>query len=277
MRWRTVALVIGCLALVLLLPGTGVLQGKGAPGPIYASATFGDAAGDKIQSDNGTPYVTAPGSLVYLPSGRLVMDVDAAAGARTVSVLFDDLTQALVFPNCRTYGATQLTYAMDYAPDLETPESFSLETFYQFKYENGTWAPVIERKTGRTTYYHYLNLFDLKPGNKAYVQVVIRLWVASTNDGYDVNLNNAWDLRLGWNGGIFEVVADPDNNELASSPGDKFHFRQLPGTLDAPLGFLGLNEANLRMWDQSDSKRDVGGYCNMGNFRMPFSLTVTRK
>jgi hypothetical protein len=41
--------------------------------------------------------------------------------------------------------------------------------------------------------------------------------------------------------------------------------------------YMGLNEANLRVQDNSDFNKDPSGACTMGAFAMPFRMTVTRK
>ena len=169
---------------------------------------------------------------------------------------------------------------MDPANDLSTPSDIDIVTANQFAYDaQHGWAPVMNPppKRGSATA-HILDLrSDVPPGQKRYVQLMIRLWVNSTNDFYEVWMNREWDTASGYGHGIFEIEAGPNNAPASGASGDTFTIRPLVPGQPYPLQGLGQNEALLRMLDQADGGQDWSGPCHMGNFLMPFEMTVTRK
>jgi hypothetical protein len=267
MSWRRGALVVGCLALVLSVPFAGFGQSKGSAKTVSATLKFGNEGGDKIWGDSDTIAASISGS------GRLTMNDNEQTG-RHVHVLFGGPMVTPPSPNCWVWGKPP-SYDMSMPADLEDPNPLAVQitTWWEFAYTGGSWKPVLEQQPNGTTE-HYMNMLTLPKGATAYVQVLIRLWVNSTNDIYDVNLNRAWNAGVNWNGGIFAVQADSNNKGAA---GDRYYFRQLDGVTTPPPPYLDPHVADLRVVDNSDGSKDLSGNCTLGNFSMPFSMTVTRK
>jgi len=278
MRWRFAALVVGGLALILAASGPIAGQGGGSKSVLAAEVTFRNGGEDMIQGDNLVEGVPILGTINA--SGRFSLTDNAETGHRVHVNLLDSLSLPPNYPNCRPWGQPpKWTWTLPLPPDISTPTSVRISTYVQFTYDtlSATWVPVPEQGPGGKVNEHYLSLFELRPGHMAYVQFVIELRVASTNDIYWPNLNRDWDATEGKTGGIVEVHADPDNSPVPlGAAGDKFLFQPLILTGMAPR-YMGPNQANLSVQDNSDFNKDPSGVCTMGTFLMPFSMTVTRK
>jgi hypothetical protein len=276
MRWRFAALATGGLALILAAAGPIAGQGGGSKSGLTAEVTFRNDYSDMIQGDNLVGGVPILGMIDA--SGRFSLTDNAETGHRVHVNLLDSLWRLPDYPNCWPWRLPK-TWTLLLPPDISSPTSVRISTYVQFTYDtqSATWVPVPEEGPGGKVNEHYLSLFELRPGDMAYVQFVIELRVASTNDLYWPNLNRDWNATEGKTGGIVEVHADLGNSwEPLGAPNDKFHFRPLTRTDMAPR-YLGLNEANLRVQDNSDFNKDPSGPCTMGTFLMPFGMTVTRK
>jgi hypothetical protein len=266
---RRTRLVFGSLALVLALPIAGIGQIK--PKDIQAIVTFRNAPGDMIWGD-------AVGARIDAIGGRLGLSDDANTGHR-LHVSFDVPTAPAPSPlNCGTWASSSYTWYMAPAFDLSTPSIIQIVTMYQVDYDSrGAWVVKWNPppKKGSATQ-HYLDLRnDVPPGQTRYVQMMIRLYVYSSNDMYDVLMNEAWPQSD--YGGIFEIEAGEFNAPAPGAAGDTFTIRPLVPWQPYPLPGLGQNEALLLMTDHADYRGDVSGPCNMGNFSMPFEMYVTRK
>jgi hypothetical protein len=275
MRWRLAALVIGGLALILAASGPIAGQGGGSGRELAAEVTFRNAPGDMIQGD---VVERVPILGMIDASGRFWLTESAETGHRVQVNLVDSLERTPTYPNCWPWRLPK-TWSLALPSDISRPTWVRISMYAQFEYntQNATWMPVLEQGPGNKVNEHWLSLFELRPGQMAYVQFVIELRVASTNDIYWPNLNRDWDATEGKSGGIVEVHADPANSwEALGAPNDKFHFQPLTRT-DMAARYMGLNEANLRVQDNSDFNKDPSGACTMGTFRMPFGMTVTRK
>ena len=276
MRWRFAALVIGGLALILAASGPIAGQGGGTKSVLAAEVTFRNAPSDMIQGDDLVGGVPILGMINA--SGRFSLTDNAETGHRVHVNLLASLLTSPTYPNCWPWRLPKV-WDLPLPPDISSPTSVRISTYVQFTYntQNATWVPVPEPGPGGKVNEHYLSLFELGPGQMAYVQFVIELRVASTNDIYWPNLNRDWDATEGKTGGIVEVHADPDNSpEPLGAPGDKFLFQPLTLTGMAPR-YMGPNQANLSVQDNSDFNKDPSGVCTMGTFEMPFMMTVTRK
>jgi len=276
MRWRFAALVIGGLALILAAAGPTAGQGGGSKSLLTAEVTFRNQPDDMIQGDNLVDGIPILGMINA--SGGFWLTDNAETGHRVHVNLLDSLSRLPDYPNCWPWRLPK-TWTLLMPPDIPSPTSVRISTYSQFTYEtkDATWVPVPEQGPGGKVNDHAFSIFELRPGQMAYVQFVIELRVASTNDIYWPNLNRDWDATEGRSGGIVEVRADGNNSwEPLGEPNDRFHFQPLTRTDMAPR-YMGLNEANLRVQDNSDFHKDPSGACTMGRFVMPFGMTVTRK
>jgi hypothetical protein len=269
---RRTWLVFGSLALVLVLPVAGIGQGKSVPIP--ATVTFNNGDDFMIRGDGISASIGSQDGNLYL--------LDNDETDHRLHLYFDVQTLDPPSPNCREWGK-EPTYFMPPADDLETPRAVQIWTFTQFVYTDNGWEKVMNppQKGWRTNTEHWLDFRrDVKRGTKAYVQFLMRVWVNSTNDYYDLLMNRVWPwgtIGTTWNGGIVEVEASVNNADPPGAAGDTFILRPVVGGQSPPLPGLVQNEALLRAIDQSDFSRDTSGPCHMGQFLMPFEMTVTRK
>lgn len=90
-------------------------------------------------------------------------------------------------------------------------------------------------------------------------------------------MNREWPTSGGYSYGVVEIEAAPTNAAAPGAAGDTFTIRPLVAGQPYPLQGLGQNEALLRVVDYADGGQDTSGPCHMGNFRLPFEMTVTRK
>lgn len=265
------AIAVALAIVLLVLPTTGIGQIRHKD--IQATVAFRNASGDKIWGDDVAARIDTI-------AGRLGISDDAGTGHR-VHVSFDTPTAEVPTPlNCTT-GANYYSYTWYTEPafDLSAPSIIQFSTMYQVEYSTSRWGWVVvlnppSRK--RSAEGHYLDFRnDVPPGEKRYVRMMIRVWVNSSNDMYDVNMNKAWPASD--YGGIFEIEAGEFNAPAPGAAGDTFTIRPLVPDPAYPLPSLSQNEANLLMTDHADDRGGVTGYCNMGNFMMPFEMYVTRK
>jgi len=269
MRWKTSTLMIGCLTLVLFAPAPIAGQGKSSTKAVPVTVSFRGEPADAI---TGGPVDGA----IYLYPGSL----SVRATAPLIRFTFDELRQGSVpTPNCWVSPLEKngCTSSMTMPAGLSDNAAVSIHTYWEFRYvpdgdtvdEPEEWQPVTDTRGDPV----FLNLLELEPLQRTYVQMVFRLTLPTSNDYYDVNFNRAWNATVGWNGGIFVVEAGPANHD---GKVDTWHFRPV-GQTDPGPPYLGWSEANLRMYESPDWKWDPPGGCTFGNFYMPFEMTVTRK
>lgn len=278
MKPRTRLGVATAVATALTLLGwTATGSGAGKPQEITAAVSFRNASDDMIQGAAGQ----AISATILSSTGALFLTDDDVTGHR-VHVYFDAPTTPAPSPfNCMKWepGAL-LSYEMAPAYDLSQPKAVQIGTLNQFEYTvRYGWVPVMNQATkNRAATAHILDLRkDVPPGAKRYVQVMIRLFVNSSNDLYEVWMNREWPTESGYGYGVFEIEAASTNASAPGSAGDKFTIRPLVPGQPYPLQGLDQNEALLRMIDYADAGQDTSGPCDMGNFLMPFEMTITRK
>ena len=259
------------LALILLvLPTTGIGQGKTRDIPV--DVTFRNDPGDMIGGDTVAARIDTTGGALWL--------TDNDDTCHRVHVLFDKPTGDAPSPyNCKEWGSKPFTWYMASAYDLSTPTIIQVRTLNQLEYVAGSgWVPVMTPPSRKGTTAHILDLRnDVPPGAKRYVQVMIRLFVNSSNDMYEIWMNRGWPTESGYGYGVFEIEAGKLNAPAPGAAGDTFKIRPLVAGQPYPLQGLSENEALLYMVDYSEGGLDPSGPCNMGNFMMPFEMTVTRK
>lgn len=252
MRWRSSVLVLGCVVLVLCVPALGAGQGKNVntQAPVTLTFSGGGILGDSVPATILPQY----GSLSFTET------------AHRITFSFDQPVGSVPSPNCYVWGAADNTYAMDMPDGLNSPTSVFIRTYYEYRWVNSQWQEAKDNKGRPVT----LDLLKLAGGQTAYVHMVFSLQLATTNDMYAVNFNHAFRAPTECGGGIFEVTAGLQNS---GGTGDTWIIRPL----SANLPYLGFNEANIRLGDLSDFRKDPGGTCTLGTFRMPFEMTVTRQ
>jgi hypothetical protein len=245
------ALVIGCLTLILFTPAASAGQGGNDNSmPVTLTFTGGGILGDSVPATILRNY----GSLSFTEK------------AQRITFSFNQPVGDVPSLNCYVWGAAANTYAMDMPDGLNSPTSVFIRTYYEYRWVNNQWQEALDSRDRPIT----LNLLELAGGQTAYVHMVFSLQLATTNDMYSVNFNHAFRAPTGYGGGIFEVTADSANT---GGTGDKWYIRPL----STHLPYLGPNEANIRLADMSDFRKDPGGSCTLGNFYMPFEMTITRK
>lgn len=269
------ALVLACLALFLLSPLVGHGQSKGnTQKGVTADVTFRNDPGDGITG--------APTTATISSSGVFSL-VDNADTGHLVGIPFDHQVAPPPEPyNCRIWSPTPvpLTFSEPLPSDLVTPLAVQIFSGYQFEYDSTHgWGPKVEGQTRKGPTYHGLNfLVDIPAREKRYVQMIIwlRLASCSSRELYELNFNRTWDAQTGLGGGILEVEAAATNAEV-STKGDTFYIRPIRWGQPNPLPYLGQDEASLRATVIGDSPTDPSGACMMGNYYMPFEITVVRR
>jgi len=264
------ATAVSFALILLVLPTTGIGQGKTRDIPV--DVTFRNDLGDMIGGDTVAARIASNGSLMF---------TDNDDTGHRVHVGFSAPTTPAPDPfNCKEWGPTPFTWNMAPAFDLSTPRTIQIFTLNQFEYtDRYGWVPVMNPppKKGTATA-HILDLRkDVPPGEKRYVQVMIRLFVNSSNDMYEIWMNRVWPTESGYAHGIFEIEASKSNAGEPGASGDTFTIRPVVAGQPYPLQGLSHNEALLYMVDYSEGGLDPSGPCNMGNFMMPFEMYVTRK
>ena len=264
------ATAVSFALILLVLPTTGIGQGKTRDIPV--DVTFRNDLGDMIGGDTVAARIASNGSLMF---------TDNDDTGHRVHVGFSAPTTPAPDPfNCKEWGPTPFTWNMAPAFDLSTPRTIQIFTLNQFEYtDRYGWVPVMNPppKKGTATA-HILDLRkDVPPGEKRYVQVMIRLFVNSSNDMYEIWMNRVWPTESGYAHGIFEIEASKSNAGEPGASGDTFTIRPVVAGQPYPLQGLSQNEALLYMVDYSEGGLDPSGPCNMGNFMMPFEMYVTRK
>lgn len=240
-------LVIG-LAAALVLPGAWA-AGKPAR-DVFVRATFRDANDangqplDKLRSDGLGPYVNSNFiSAVITGAGELHINVDSNSGRRCLFI-FDEQ----VAP--RTGNCVELppdTACDPYGGIPDEPTTFAfLTTHNSTSYE----GPQV-------------NLLTMADGQAAEVNCWIGFDTASRPGTFYAKWDRNYNPDDPTRKGGYVLVTASDVNKDGTI--DRWVFSTIPGTGDS---------ANLhRVWMAQKNKF---GYCDYGNFRMPFELVLER-
>lgn len=240
-------LVIGSAAIAIL-PG---LWAAGKPSrDVFVRATFRDAVADdgrlldKVRSDGQGPYINSNFiNCTITGAGELHINIDANSGRRCVFI-FDDL----IAP--RT-GACP-----------EAPPDTACDPFDAIPDEPADFAFFT---THNSTIYEtpQVNLLTMSDGQSAEVNC----WIGFNTDSRSGTFYAKWDRNYNPDdptrkGGYVLVTATDANKD---GQVDRWVFSTIPGTDDS---------ANLhRVWQAQKNKF---GYCDYGNFKMPFELVLER-
>ena len=299
------------VAVLLVMPGSMSTIGAGPKATsIELSAAFRDYPDDGIRSDiPGKPYVSnsdTPGYpnnvLLQLPAGTLFMRIQQNRRLvfRFAELIREPSLDADGKLYCRGYNQTPLkSYDFTYG---------SLPSFLQDG-ASGEPANDFTRISTRGVYaksgevWTYTTPFSLTSmGVTTPLVAYVGLSIDFHMDWKDYYFDVMPEYYL-WRGqdpmtGIVKVTRDtakktwtieplpeddPDARDLANHLADEFRFNTggptdplpYPGFVDpgAPLPF----QASLFIWTSSQQGKDghPGGYCDLGDWRLPFQLTLT--
>lgn len=241
---------------------------------------------DKIHSDGKGSYYSDPAGghpnyvLLSQGTGRLVMQIQPSKLLnRRVVFEFDQATRGVDFEHlvCHSYhptgpenvGFTAPIYLKDSANPSPGDKVFTdIVTTYEFRLQ------PVTRDNGGTQFVwvstgHLLNLAMMPAGpeGRAHVGLVILYLTVGHRGGYFLYFNNS-DTQEMSRTGIVEVT-HPDDQTWILKP--------LPvGQADAPITMLAANEARRRVVVYGAAPQERG-WCDMGDWMMPFELTLTRR
>jgi hypothetical protein len=274
------------LVSLVLQPGPMWAQkGKPAPPETQLAALFrdnwdGEKYGDKIHSDGGGLYYTEMNpdrtyaSIVKLQSdGSLQFWVERTSN-RKVTFEFDSVVRPaprnadgqLTCYEYSTDGSGPVFYVdppsfLTGVPDIEY---FRMSTLHKMTYNGTEWVYQLPSP--------YFDFRTMTVDATASALVRAQLGFHTTADSGNFPVSPNWS-RDAWSpgGGVVKVThpyADVWVVEPQSAP-------QLPG--DPPLRGLGLNVAGFQYQVNSVRRtKQPGGNCDLGDWVMPFQITVTK-
>ena len=260
---------------LLLQPGAMWAQkGKAAPATTPRAALFGDNDGDKIRSDGGGAYYTVLdsdgtySSVVELDrDGRLNMRV---VRNRRVFFEFDTPVRPAPLNASGQLTCHEWTGGVFYAdppsflpPGVPDNDSFYLSTFGEITYNGTEWVydpvPPFDFRTmkvdatARSLVRVQFNFYTVEDAGLFGVMPNYKLWTS--------------DAKLA--GGVVQV-RHPSANVWVVEP-------QSPDDPDAPLRSLGPNEAGFKVGAPAEKRVHEGGNCDLGDWVMPFQLTLYKQ
>jgi len=274
MNRRSVVRIGLAVVVVSLLFQPGSLwaqKGKAAPTTTPLAALFRDAGGDKILSDGGGAYLTVQdpdrtyASIVQLETdGRLRIWI-----LRYRRVLFNFDTPARPAPptngqlTCREYTG-DLFYAdpPSFLTGVPDNDSFYLWTFGKITYNGDAWV------------YDPSSMFDFRTmpvdaNASTLVRVQINFYTAEDSGMFGVLPNyQLWSAETSLAGGVLKVMHPSSDVWVVEpqSPEDRI-----------PLRSLGPNEAGFKVTAPEVKRVHSGGNCDLGDWVMPFRLTLYRQ
>jgi hypothetical protein len=234
----------------------------------------GSSVGDKIRSDGLGLYATVVdpdrthASLVQLDAdGRLNIQI---LRHRRVFLVFDTPVRAAPLDSqgrvtCREYGSVTEFYVEPPSFLMGVPEndSFYVSTFAKITYDGAQWVydPSIP--------------FDFRtmavdPAASELIRIQIGFYTASDSGLFGVMPNyrlGSADTALA--GGVAKVT-HPSTDVWVIEP-------QSPDDPAVPLRSLGPNEAGFKVAAPAVKRVHAGGNCDLGDWVMPFQLTLYRE
>jgi hypothetical protein len=291
----TLAILFEVCPLAVLTYAQEEQKSKSHSPVVELFAQFRDAKGaqpgagflDKIHSDGKGAYYSDPGNvhpnkvLLSESTGRLIMEIRPSESVdRQVVFEFDQPTRYVDLDHllCRSYhpkgpqnvGFTAPMYLKDHpANPSPTDRVFThIMTTYELRLQPETDANGDTQFRWVSTG-HLLNLATMPAGpeSRAHVGLVVLYLTVGHVGGYFLNFNNN-DTGEMSRTGIVEVT----------HPGDRtWVLKPLPvGQADAPITMLAANEVRRRVVVYSAAPQERG-WCDMGDWMMPFELTLTRR
>jgi len=268
-----ITLALG-LALTVAFGGAVVLQAQKAR-TTELSALFRDDPGDKIHSDLGGLYYTVRdpdrvyASVVQLNTdGRLNLEIRRH---RKVLLEFDSPVRtaprnAAGQLTCHDYNGDVVFY--DDPPSFlaGVPEYSSVyfTTFGEIRYNGTGWV------------YDPSTMFDFRAmpvdaNAGALVRLQINFYtVADPRAGYGVMPNyQLWSADAPLAGGVVRV-SHPTADSWVVEPQD-------PNDPSGPLRSLGANQAGFKIAVPEERRVHPGGNCDLGDWLMPFQITLYKR
>lgn len=222
--------------LALTLVLPGVLTAGKKNQTVYLRATFRDAITDKVKSDGQGPYVNAPFITAIINDAGELHLNIDDNSERRVVFIYD----IPVYP----YGTCP-----EQAPDTAGGEPVTMAFF----------------TTHNSTSYELpqVNLLAMTINQTAQVNIWIGFETASWPGTFYSKWNRDYNPNDPTRKGGYVIVKATDEN--GDNVVDRWTLSTIPGTND---------KANLhRVWMAQKNKF---GYCNYGNFLMPFELVLDR-
>jgi len=290
---------LGLLAIaeLLALPVPTSAQGKptskGGSPAVELFAQFRDAKGaqagsgflDKIHSDGKGPYYSDPADgypnhvLLSEGTGSLVIQIQPSRLVdRQVIFEFDQPTRSVDYKHLtcsyRPAGPENagLTAPASLRRHANPKRTDSVLTYISTTYEfHRQWVAGAnhDKKFSWVSTGHPLNLATMPvgPEAQAFVGMDVLYRIAGDVSGYLLTFNNTGAREMSRTGIV--QITHPDNRTWVLKP--------LPVSVgDAPFTMLALNEAR-RFGVVYGASRQERGWCDMGDWKMPFELTLTRR
>jgi len=293
-KYLGVLAIVELCALAVPTYAQEELEPKSNSPVVELFARFRDAKGaqagagflDKIHSDGKGAYYSDPAGehpnyvLLSKGTGRLIMLIRPSELVnRQVAFEFDQPTRSVDFEHlaCHSYhtrgpesvGFRPPVYLRDPANPSPTDKVFTqIVTTYEFRLQTVTGENG-EAQLRWVSTEHLLNLATMPAGpqSRAHVGLVVMYLTFGHRGGYFLNFNNT-DTQGKSPTGIAEIT-HPDGQTWVLKP--------LPlGRADAPITMLAANDARRRVVVYAATLQERG-WCDMGDWNMPFELTLTRR
>jgi hypothetical protein len=270
--------VLGVVLVVLVVPPGPMLAQKGKAASPQAEteleAQFRDSQGDKIYSDGGGPYYTVRepdrtySSVVMLNSdGRLNMRV---VKNRRVFLNFDTPIRR-VWPStngqltCHDYGGETVFYVdpPSFLAGVPENDSIYISTFGKITDNGSQWVydPSVPFDF-RTMAVH--------PTESALVRIQINFYTAADAGMFGVMPSyQLWSADVPLAGGVANVTHPSADAWVIES--------RFPDNAAVPPFLLGPNEAGFKITAPEVKRVHPGGNCDLGDWVMPFGLTLTKR
>jgi hypothetical protein len=293
MQQKMKIVALACVTTLLALPGLGLAEkggkGKGNKGGEEGSrvalrATFGEVSfptacpTDKICADVADPYEDGKGGNftgLLKDTGQLSMAI-FPAGGRTIFFQFDEQIEG-TGGICYDHYDNIVNNVTAPVPERVTATGASIRTHNEFGDTSGV----------------ALDLRTLPPGESHYVEFFIRFHVESVDGPYDVRFNKTLEsndppkqLTPGVTRGMVQITTfdERDDSELADGITDRWVLTPIPDPSQVPCAAdaddppCQPSQANLHLFTKTEGKRNAPSvHCNLGDFIVPFELTLTRK
>jgi hypothetical protein len=272
MNTRSIARIGLAVVVVLLLFQSGSLWAQKAK-PIELAAVFRDATDDNIRSDGGGAYRTVRNpdrtydSIVQLSSANGTLNMQVLR-QRTVRLILGDSVRPAPLTNgqltCHEWtGGVFYADPPSFLPPGEpNNDSFYVTTFGEITYNGSAWVydpdPPFDFRA-----------MKVDPTASSLIRVQINFYTAEDPGLYGVMPNyRLWSAETSLAGGVVKVT-HPSVDEWTVEP---------QGPEDAvPLRSLGLNEAGFKVAVPEVKRVRSGGNCDLGDWVMPFKLTLYRQ
>lgn len=247
----------------------------------------GSAYKDRIHSDGKGPYYSDPagGSPNYVllseDTGSLVLQIQPSElVTRQVVLEFDEPTRIVDYERltCQPFHplgspnpefAPPAYLATHASPNGRDRIFTRISTNYEYRMQTVTGANG-DKPPGWVSTGRFLNLAAMTagPGAKAYAGLSVWYWIQGYHGVYYLNLKNNGDPGVIAATGIAEVT-HPDDRTWVLKP--------LSLTNSVTPGSTPANDEFRRRVVFYGQNPHAPGWCDMGDWNMPFELTLTRR